>query len=135
MFTSGCFTCYPSDAESLLFFNLGHHAETLIFDVLNVEWTVAVPPSPSSVIANKVSHVNFFIWSICLGYRLTWIPCFVSRGNWQCLWSNPLGTIEYIQNLQCPWIGDTIKSIDSQTPVWFKCYKSNGPIESDIESK
>lgn len=29
------------------------HSETLVFDVLKVEWTIAVPSSPSSVTANK----------------------------------------------------------------------------------
>lgn len=42
-----------------LFLIIPGHAETLIFDVLKVEWSLAVASLPSSITTNKVSYIDF----------------------------------------------------------------------------
>jgi hypothetical protein len=44
-----------------LFLIIPGHAETLIFDVLKVEWSLAVASLPSSITTNKVSYIDFVL--------------------------------------------------------------------------
>lgn len=47
----------PKVIDSLMLstgFTISEHSETLIFDVLKVEWSVVVSAAPSSVTSNKV---------------------------------------------------------------------------------
>lgn len=49
---------------NFLFLIIPGHVETLVFDVLKVEWSVAVASLPSSITTNKVSHIDFVLWII-----------------------------------------------------------------------
>lgn len=46
---------------NFLFLIIPGHVETLVFDVLKVEWSVAVASLPSSITTNKVSHIDFVL--------------------------------------------------------------------------
>ncbi|CAK7333091.1 unnamed protein product [Dovyalis caffra] len=47
------------------------HSETLIFDILKVEWSVAFASTPSSITTNKVSHVDFT--ASLMGFSLVFV--------------------------------------------------------------
>lgn len=107
------------------------HSETLVFDVLKVEWAVAVPSSPSSVTANK----NF---SLVLMQHKEWV-FLVAFGGTKKEPSNQVEILTMVKNeqsmsQQLPHDKDPLLFKNCSSTIGFPSHINNGASRHPIDS-